>query len=154
MSRPSKYKQSLVEEILLRYSDGESLTKICKDKHMPKRNTIYRWRSQYPEFRDAYLLALEQHVDALIDEAGEIVDSESDPQRARVRVDYRKWLASRLNRDKYGDKLDVRHNVIIDITPALLEATKRMKEVKDVSGEVVTSKNELVEGENSDTNTM
>ncbi len=121
---------------------------------MPKRNTVYRWRSDYPDFGDAYLLALEEHVDALVDEAGEIVDSEPDPQRARVRVDYRKWLASRLNRDKYGDKLDVRHNHTLDVTPALLEGTKRMKEVVDVSGEVVTPKNELVEGENSDTDTM
>ncbi len=153
MARPSKYKQSLIEEILLRYADGESLSKICKDKHMPKRNTIYRWRSDHPEFGDAYLLAQEQHSDALIDEAGEIVDSEPDPQRARVRVDYRKWLASRLNRDKYGDKLDVRHNHVLDISPMLLEATKRMNSI-GISGEVVTPKNELVEAENSDTNNM
>ncbi len=120
---------------------------------MPKRNTIFRWKKSYPDFGEAYTLALEQHVDALVDEAGEIVDSEPDPQRARVRVDYRKWLASRLNRDKYGDKLDVRHNHTLDITPMLLAATKRMNSI-GVSGEVVTPKNELVEAENSDTDTM
>jgi hypothetical protein len=120
---------------------------------MPKRTTIYRWRKDYTEFGEAYLLAQEEHVDAVVDEAREIVDSEPDPQRARVRVDYRKWLASRLNRDKYGDKLDVSHSVMIDIAPALLEATARMNSVS-VSGEVVTPKNELIEGKNSDTNTM
>ncbi len=153
MARPSKYKRSLVEEILLRYADGENLTKICKDKHMPKRTTIYRWRKDYTEFGEAYLLAQEEHVDAVVDEAREIVDTEPDPQRARVRVDYRKWLASRLNRDKYGDKLDVRHNHTLDITPMLLAATKRMNSI-DLSGEVVNPKNELVDAENSDANTM
>ena len=73
---------------------------------MPKRTTIYRWRKDYPDFGNAYLLAQEEHIDALVDETGEIVDSEPDAQRARVRVDYRKWLASRLNRQKYGDKIN------------------------------------------------
>ncbi len=126
MARPSKYNQSLSETILSRYADGETLTKICKDDDMPKRNTVYRWRSDYPEFGKAYLLAQEQHVDALVDEACQIVDTELDPQRAKVRADHRKWLASRLNRNKYGDKIDVNHNVSIDIAPALLAATERL----------------------------
>ncbi len=156
MARPSKYKQSLIEEILLRYSNGESLTKICKDKHMPKRNTIYRWRLHYPEFGDAYLLAQEQHVDAVIDEAGIIVDSEPDPQRARVRVDYRKWLASRLNRDKYGDRLEVQHKHALDITPILLEAEERMKniDVEVARNGLLTQQNASIEAEISDTDTM
>ena len=95
MSRPSKYKQSLAKEILLRYSNVNSLTNICKDEHMPNRNTIYRWRSDYPEFGKAYLIAQELYTDALIDEAGDIVDTDPEPQRAKIRADYRKWLASR-----------------------------------------------------------
>ena len=156
MPRPSKYNQSLAEEILSRYADGETLSRICKDDHIPERNTVYRWRSDYPEFEDAYILAREQHVDALVDEAGQIADSEPDPQRARVRVDFRKWLASRLNRDKYGDKLELRHTHKIDIAPLLAEAKERMKniDVEVVGNELITPKNELVKAENSDTNSM
>ncbi len=62
----------------------------------------------------------------MIEEAGRIVDEEPNPQRAKVRADYRKWLASKLNRNKYGDKIDVNHNVSIDIAPALLAATERL----------------------------
>ncbi len=72
MARPNGYSEIITKEILSRYSSGESLTKICRDEHLPERTTIYRWRTRYPEFGDAYLLAQDQHTDALIDEAGEI----------------------------------------------------------------------------------
>ncbi len=82
MARPSKYSETIAEKILSSYADGETLSTICKDKNMPKRNTVYRWRSSYPDFGEAYLLAQEEHVDALVDEAGEIVDTELNPQLA------------------------------------------------------------------------
>lgn len=129
MARPSKYSESIAEEILSRYADGETLSKICKDKRMPKRNTVYRWRSSYPDFGEAYLQAQEEHVDALVDEAGEIVDTELNPQLAKIRADHRRWMASKLHRQKYGDKLDVQHNHTLDIAPALALAVKRMEAI-------------------------
>ncbi len=129
MARPSKYSETIAEEIISRYGDGETLSRICKSKNMPKRNTVYRWRSSYPDFGEAYQRAQEEHVDALIDEAGEIVDNETNPQLAKVRADHRKWIAGKLCRDRYGDKLDIQHNVTLDITQALLDATKRMKSI-------------------------
>ena len=51
---------------------------------MPRRNTVYRWRLSYPEFGDAYLLAQEQHVDALVDEAGKIVDTVQNPMLGKI----------------------------------------------------------------------
>ena len=111
---------------------------------MPKRTTIYRWRKDYPDFGNAYLLAQEEHVDALIDQAGDIVDSELNPQLAKVKADHRRWLASRLNRQKYGDKLDVQHNHTLDISPALALAAKRMKSIG-----VGLPQTKLIEAENS-----
>ncbi len=127
MARPGKYTKIIAEEILSRYGDGEALSKICKDKNMPKRNTVYRWRYSYPEFGEAYELAILEHTDALVDQAGEIVDNEPNPQLAKVRSEFRRQLANKLNRSKYGEKIDVNHNVTIDIAPALLAANKRLK---------------------------
>ena len=126
MARPPKYNEHIVEEILMRFADGETLTSICSSENMPKRNTVYRWRSQYPEFGQAYLCAQEQHSDALIDKAGEIVDNEPDPQRAKIQADHRKWLAARLNRHKYGEKVEVHHKQIIDISGVLDDARQRV----------------------------
>ncbi len=112
---------------------------------MPKRNTVYRWRLSYPDFGEAYLLAQEEHVDALVDQAGEIVDTEQNPQLGKLKADHRRWLASRLNRQKYGDKLDVQHNHTLDISPALALAVKRMKSIG-----VGTRETKLIEAENPD----
>jgi hypothetical protein len=150
LARPSKFSKKIAEEILSRYADGETLSTICKDEHMPKRNTVYRWRQSYPEFGEAYLLAQEEHVDALVDEAGHIVDTEQNPQLAKVRSDHRRWLASRLNRQKFGDKLDVQHNHTLDISPALALAVKRMKSI-GVGTVIDVPAKQL---EDSDTNTM
>ena len=112
---------------------------------MPGRTTIFRWRSDYPDFGKAYLIAQELYTDALIEEAGEIVDAECNPQLAKVRSEFRRWLASKLNRSKYGDKLDVQHNHTIDIAPALALAAKRMKSIG-----VGLPQTKLIEAENSD----
>ncbi len=149
MARPSKFTELIAEEILSRYADGETLSDICKDKNMPKRNTVYRWRSDYPDFGEAYTLALEQHVDALVDEAGQIVDTELNPQLAKVRADHRRWLASRLNRNKYGDKIEINQNVTLDIAPQLIEAQKRLQAVG-----LNIPQNKLIEGGSSDTNVI
>ncbi len=129
MARPNGYSEIITKEILSRYSSGESLTKICRDEHLPERTTIYRWRTQYPEFGEAYLLASEEHADALIDEAGEIVDTATNPQLGKLKTEHRRWLASKLNRARYGEKLDVQHNHTLDIGPALALAVKRMKAI-------------------------
>ncbi len=154
MARPSKYNQSLGEEILSRYSNGETLTKISMDKHMPKRNTIYRWRSDYPEFGESYLLALAQHADALVDMAWDAVMS-ADSKTARladVQQRFLTWNASKLNRAMYGDKLEVSHNVTLDLAPALAEAMKRMAAVTPPALDVPVK--QLVEAGNSDADTV
>ena len=45
-------------------------------------------------------------ADHYADEIIEIVDTETDPVRARVRMDGRKWVASKLAPRKYGDRID------------------------------------------------
>ncbi len=87
----------------------------------------------------------------MVDEAGQIVDAELNPQLAKVRADHRRWLASRLNRNKYGDKLEVNHKNIIDIVPALLENTKRMQSI-GVGNVIDAPVEQFVESELSDTN--
>jgi hypothetical protein len=112
---------------------------------MPKRNTVYRWRLSYPDFGEAYQLAVEEHTDALIDEAGEIVDTEQNPQLGKLKADHRRWLASRLNRQKYGDKLDVQHNHTLDITPIISKALERLSNL-----DMGLPQTKFIEAENSD----
>lgn len=95
---------------------------------MPDKATVFRWLVANEPFRDQYTLAREAQADTLFDEMLEIADDGSADykltnrdggpdvvvdsehiQRSRLRVDTRKWQASKLAPKKYGDKLDLNH---------------------------------------------
>lgn len=110
------------QEVCDRIANGESLIKICKSEGMPKKNTVLAWVIEDAEFSNQYARAREAQADHYLDEIVEIsdqsaLDTEIDPasgnevtnheviQRARLRVDTRKWVMSKLAPKKYGDKL-------------------------------------------------
>lgn len=129
--RPSKYTEGLATEILRAYSSGEMLITICKPNRMPSRWAVYRWRFAYPEFDKQFLLAAECNADAIVEQAfANVMDADAkEAKLVDVQFKSSSWLASKINRSKYGDKLDITQTVLMDISPALLEATNRMQAV-------------------------
>jgi hypothetical protein len=121
--RPSGYRQDIADAICERIADGESLRAICRDERMPDKATVFRWLYQFPEFRDQYARAREAQADTLADEIIDIADDNSRDvvedgdgnrvvnhdvvARARLRIDARKWIASKLKPKSYGDRLEV-----------------------------------------------
>ena len=83
-----------------------------RDKRFPCVTTIYGWIRDDPEFADLYSKAKSDQSDILVDQMLEIADSELDEdsnagvQRARLRVETRKWIASKLKPKLYGDRGD------------------------------------------------
>ena len=127
--RKSKYNEEVASEILRRFASGEKLTAICKPDRMPSRITVFNWKSAHPGFAKAYEEATESHTEALLDKLHELVMSCDDKsaKSAKVKADYITWFVSKLNRAKYGDKIDIQHNVNIDISKTLQEAMSRMQ---------------------------
>jgi hypothetical protein len=126
IGRPSKFTQEVADAICTRIADGESLRKICESDDMPAKTTVMRWladEEQHKPFRDQYARAREEQADKLAEEIIEIADDgrndtykDAEGQikvdhdviaRSRLRVDARKWYASKLAPKKYGDKLAV-----------------------------------------------
>lgn len=114
LGRPSDYTPELADEICTRLANGESLRAICasdRDDWMPSIGTILRWVSEKPEFREQYARAREVQAETHADDIVTIADgpAEGDDSvktaRDRLRVDSRKWVASKLLPKKYGDKL-------------------------------------------------
>jgi hypothetical protein len=66
---------------------------------------VFRWLANNKEFRDQYARAREVQADVLADEILDIADDSSDPAKARVQIDARKWLAGKLRPKVYGDKV-------------------------------------------------
>lgn len=79
---------------------------IDPDPAMPSYRTWMAWMNKDQEVRMKYACAREQQAEFLADEILEIVDTEEDSAKARVRMDARKWAASKLAPKKFGDKLN------------------------------------------------
>lgn len=128
IGRPPIWDREIADTILARLADGESLREICRDPDMPSRPTVYGWvLNDTDGFADQYARARELQADSHADEIVDIADDGSNDwmerrredgsvdevvnhehiQRSRLRVDARKWVASKLRPKRYGDKLDV-----------------------------------------------
>lgn len=101
--RPSSYTQEIGDIICDRLGDGQSLRSICANADMPDKSTVFRWLEVNQVFRDHYARAREAQAASYADDIVDISDNETDPQKARVRIDARKWHASKLAPKKYGD---------------------------------------------------
>jgi hypothetical protein len=131
--RPSSYTQEIADEICAQLAEGRSLRTVCKAETMPSVPTVFSWMRRFPEFLNQYARAKEESADYLAEETLEIADDGSndwitsnDPDnagyrangehiaRSRLRVDTRKWIASKLKPKKYGEKLDVAHSGSIE----------------------------------------
>lgn len=128
--RPTVYTEAIAATIMARIAQGESLVTICKDEDLPARPTVMRWlkNDTHAGFRDSYAHAHEAQADFYASEIIAIADEEctfikhgdGDDEkevevafdsaavaRNRLRVDARKWYASKLAPKKYGDKLSL-----------------------------------------------
>lgn len=83
--------------------------------------TVYRWMRQDAGFHARYSQAHEDRADTLTDEMLEIADgSATSPSiegvaAAKLRVEARKWIASKLRPQKWGDKQTVEHVGAVNI---------------------------------------
>lgn len=106
MARPSDYTPELGDLICDGISRKTPLARLCdEDDSLPSPRTVYRWLRTNREFCQNYTRAKEDQADYLVEEALTIADNaEIEPADKRIRVDTRKWIASRFNAKKYGDK--------------------------------------------------
>lgn len=121
--RPSAYTPAVASAICEALADDMSLRKLCAQPAMPSMTTVMRWLADEtkPEFRLHYAHAREAQADFLAaeileiadDSSGDIIiDKDGRPRvnneviaRARLRVDSRKWLASKMVPKKYGNRI-------------------------------------------------
>lgn len=115
--RPTIYAPELIDAVCDRVADGESMRKICRDAHMPAMTTIFRWLRENPEFREQYEVAVDMRADSFAEDMLDIADmppaigekgtvDSGDVADKRLRIDTRKWIASKLKPKKYGDKIE------------------------------------------------
>ncbi len=126
VGRPSTYTKELADLICSRIIEGKSLRSILNEEDMPDKSTVFRWLREFKEFRDNYdssvierTLAMGEEIIDIADEGtndfmtitkGDVsynVEDREVTNRSKLRVETRKWLMSKMQPKKYGDKVDV-----------------------------------------------
>lgn len=96
--------EDAAREIFARLCEGESLTRICRDPHLPARSTVDRWRLRHPAFDEAMRVARQIQGERLCDYSREIADA-VEPRTAhatRVRLEHYRWMSTVLAPRRFG----------------------------------------------------
>lgn len=123
--RPTDYNDEVAGRICKQIMHGLSMRKICAADDMPCQGTVYEWLARHKEFAEQYLRAKAVQVEHLVEEMMEIADDPTGDSyededgnqrtnyeviaRSKLRVDTRKWYASKLAPKIYGDRLSTEH---------------------------------------------
>lgn len=113
--RPTTFSQETADHICEELSSGVSLRSICAADDMPDKATVFRWLAKDETFRDQYARARDAQSDAMLEDILEIADQWEDQakllrdpdviQRAKLRIDTRKWAMSKMAPKRYGEKV-------------------------------------------------
>lgn len=102
-------------------TSAKSLKTICA-KFNISNQTLFRWIAEREDFRKLYdeakyaqadflaeemlEIADDATRDTIITEEGAMIENKEWTNRSKLRVDARKWIASKLKPKKYGDKIE------------------------------------------------
>ncbi len=126
--RPTSYTPELGDLICEGIANARSLASICNENEdLPTARSVYTWLRSNEEFLLNYERSKEDQADYLAEEILEIADDSRNDfmdrldengevsaatklnseniQRSRLRVDARKWIASKFKTKRYGDKV-------------------------------------------------
>lgn len=111
------------EAILLEIQEWRPVRQILQDKDKPNRDTFYKWLATDEKKAERYAHACNIRAENIFDEMIDIADdnkkdiridkdwneivNQDNIQRARLKVETRKWVLGKLNPKKFGDKIDM-----------------------------------------------
>lgn len=124
MNEPALIDEKLIMRVISRLPHEPTLKVILKDEGISAKR-FFDYLLEHPRYDASFALAQSARAELLADEIIDIADTESDPQRARNRIDARKWVASKLKPNKFGDRIDVNVSHTVDIGEALRDARAR-----------------------------
>ena len=123
------YTPEVADLILDRLANGEGLRGVCRTPGLPTEGAVRAWVIDNhdgfaPRFQRATMIGIAGLADELLEiaDAAKDVDSAS---AARVQIEARKWLLSKLLPKVFGDKLEVQHTASESLAALLSEARQR-----------------------------
>lgn len=118
--------ENVFNEICDEIETGSSLRAALRKEKRPSSKTFFEWIKSDSEKEKQYARATEKRADTIFEDILNIADDNSSDvfydddgnervnndviQRARLRVDARKWMLGKMNPKKYGDKIQQEHS--------------------------------------------
>lgn len=129
---PAPTNPDVIRAVLATFSTGVPLAKACREHGVTDPHVYQKLRDD-PRWSKAWPAAREMHAAALVEQAAELADTDPDPARARNRMHARHWMAGRVAREQWGDRVDVAIDQRVSITAALEAADARARPIRDLS---------------------
>ena len=141
---PQYDREPLVTEICARLAMGEPLAQICRDPHMPDRDTVYLWAEQNSDISRRIARARSLGYDTIADQCqtiadtpliGEELTTKADGSvevrrgdmlgHRKLQIETRLKLLAKWDPKRYGDLQKVEHSGSVDVAATLIAARKR-----------------------------
>lgn len=121
MPKVYEFTEEIAQEICAAIATSSfGIRKLAKQhKDWPSVAQIFKWLHNYPLFKEQYTRAKQSQIESFIDDVIDIADDSTNDwmvnekgtvvanhdhiNRARLRIDTRKWLAAKLCPRLYGD---------------------------------------------------
>jgi hypothetical protein len=126
-----------IEFVCAHIAEGMTIGRLAEYLEC-SRPLLSLWINQTEERKEAVLRARKLKAEKLAEDALEIADNADESSnggvnKARLQVDTRKWMASKLDPDQYGDKQGPAVN--ISIGDLHLTALKQMNKAEVIDGQ-------------------
>jgi len=124
--KPKQLSQRKQKALLKYIASGKPANRWMK-KHSIPNSQLYNTLRHCPTFRNLYACAREQQAGSYIDDMMSIVDNvNEDPASRRVRADARKWAASKIDPDRWGERMTIESDIKVSLIEHLQEITKNV----------------------------
>ena len=153
--RGTLYTPELAAAVCDRIAHGESLVAIASEQGMPSYQTIIAWLKAHSDFEAMYRQAREDQADTLADEILAIADSVKDAgptdsakvNAARLRVDARKWVASKLKPKVYGDRVEAALSGAVTVQHTITDEDRAKALASIMARQVIQSAPNMLEAQ-------
>lgn len=153
---PADQKAQWVKRMLYHISEGGSLLSFCRNHPQgPQKTAFYEWLASDAIMADEYVRARERSADTLAEECVAIADEVQDAGQfdsarvnaARLRVDARKWVASKLKPKTYADRIEQVTSGALTVTHTVTDEDRAKLLASIVARQAIATAPNLIEAQ-------
>ena len=116
-------------EFFFRIGNGESLRGVSRDLGVPFQtvwSSIMIDQKRKATYEDAKISRAHFHAAKIEETIEEVELGKIDPQVARISIDARKWLASKMYPKFFSDRVQLQHDLTVDVRKQHIDELRRI----------------------------